>query len=66
MSKEIQIGEHQAVEALYGDVCQIIDGARNRIATYLNTEVCMTNWYMANASRKMYYTTSAPNMGNKS
>lgn len=46
MNNEIQIVEHQAVEALYGDVCQIIDGARNRIATYLNTEVCMTNWYI--------------------
>ena len=34
----------QSVETLYGDVCQIIDGARSRIATYLNTEVCMTNW----------------------
>ena len=33
-------------DELYGDVCQIIDGARNRIATYLNTEVCMTNWYI--------------------
>lgn len=46
MKHEIQIGEPQAEETLYGDVCQIIDGARNRIATYLNTEVCMTNWYV--------------------
>lgn len=36
----------QSEETLYGDVCQIIDGARSRIATYLNTEVCMTNWYV--------------------
>ena len=36
----------QSEESLYGDVCQIIDGARSRIATYLNTEVCMTNWYV--------------------
>lgn len=46
MKHEIQIGEPQAEETLYGDVCQIIDGARNRIATYMNTEVCMTNWYV--------------------
>lgn len=33
-------------EQLFSDVCSIIDGTRNRIATYLNTEVCMTNWYV--------------------
>ena len=33
-------------DLLYCDVCQTIDGAKNRIATYLNTEVCMTNWYV--------------------
>jgi len=33
-------------DELYGDVCQIIDGTRGRIATYLNTEICMTNWYV--------------------
>ena len=31
---------------IYNDVCTIIDGARSRIATFLNTEVCMTNWYV--------------------
>lgn len=31
---------------IYNDVCSIIDGVRTRIATYLNTEVCMTNWYV--------------------
>lgn len=36
----------QSEDTLYGDVCKIIDGARSRIATYLNTEVCMTNWYV--------------------
>lgn len=36
----------QLENVLYDDVCHIIDGARNRIATYLNTEVCMTNWYV--------------------
>jgi len=40
------IAKPQSEETLFGDVCQIIDGARIRIATYLNTEVCMTNWYV--------------------
>ncbi len=40
------IAKPQSEETLFGDVCQIIDGARSRIATYLNTEVCMTNWYV--------------------
>ena len=31
---------------LYQDVCQIIDDARNRIASYVNTEACLTNWYI--------------------
>ncbi len=31
-------------QTLYVDVCQIIDTARTRIASYLNTEICMTNW----------------------
>ena len=37
---------NQAEDTLYSDVCQIIDGTRGRIATYLNTELCMTNWYI--------------------
>ena len=27
-------------------MCHIIDGARGRMATYANTEVCLTNWYV--------------------
>lgn len=38
--------EPQQEKALYEDVCLIIDGARNRIATYVNTEACLTNWYV--------------------
>lgn len=33
-------------ELLYNDVCSIIDGVRTKVATYLNTEICMTNWYV--------------------
>ncbi|MBQ6208622.1 MAG: DUF1016 family protein [Prevotella sp.] len=29
---------------LFNDVCDIIDNVRVRVATYVNTEVCMTNW----------------------
>jgi predicted nuclease of restriction endonuclease-like (RecB) superfamily len=29
---------------LYTDVCHIIDGTHTRVATYMNTEVCLTNW----------------------
>lgn len=46
MKDTTQVLKPQRVETLYSDVCQIIDGARNRIATFLNTEVCMTNWYV--------------------
>ena len=45
MSELIYI-EPQQEARLYDDVCQIIDGTRNRIATYANTEVCLTNWYV--------------------
>lgn len=31
---------------LYGDVCQIIDGARTRIATTANAEICLMHWHI--------------------
>ncbi|MCR5191040.1 MAG: PDDEXK nuclease domain-containing protein [Bacteroidales bacterium] len=43
---DIQYIEPIQEKALYEDVCQIIDGARGRIAMYVNTEVCLTNWYV--------------------
>ena len=46
MEDNLTILPNQAEETLYSDVCQIIDGTRGRIATFLNTEVCMTNWYI--------------------
>lgn len=46
MEEKETILPNQAEETLYSDVCQIIDGTRGRIATFLNTEVCMTNWYI--------------------
>ena len=41
-----ELTDIKAEEQLFSDVCSIIEGTRNRIATYLNTEVCMTNWYV--------------------
>lgn len=46
MSEITYRAEHQTEDMLYDDVCHIIDGARIRVATYVNTEVCMTNWYV--------------------
>jgi predicted nuclease of restriction endonuclease-like (RecB) superfamily len=34
----------QNIPQLFGDVCQIIDGTRIRIATSVNAEVCFMNW----------------------
>ena len=31
-------------QQLYVDVCHIIDDTRTRVAVYVNSEVCMTNW----------------------
>lgn len=31
---------------LYTDLCRIIDDRRIRAATYLNTEICLTNWHV--------------------
>ena len=51
MNKEISIPENNSEligkeNELFSDVCRIIDGARDRIATHLNTELCLTNWYI--------------------
>jgi predicted nuclease of restriction endonuclease-like (RecB) superfamily len=42
MNMEVKIVPEE--NRLYTDVCNIIDGTRARVATYMNTEVCMTNW----------------------
>ena len=46
MEENVTVLSDHAEEILYNDVYQIIDGTRGRIATFLNTEVCMTNWYI--------------------
>ena len=50
MNKDIglQPNEQQEENQLFNDVCDIIDGARHRVATFVNTEVCLTNWYVGN------------------
>lgn len=52
MKNEIEYIEPQQENLLYDDVCQIIDGARSRIATYVNTEACLTNWYVGRRIKK--------------
>ena len=39
-------GKDIPAERLYVDICNIIDSTRQRIATYLNAEICMTNWHV--------------------
>ena len=29
---------------LYCDICNIIDNKRDKIANFVNTEICLTNW----------------------
>ena len=46
MSKEVvnTISNLPESKHLYEDVCHIIDDTRTRVAVYVNSEVCMTNW----------------------
>jgi hypothetical protein len=37
-----EIDKH--IPDLYNDVCQIIDGTRNRLAVTVNAELCWLNW----------------------
>ncbi len=44
MNKDTNLIKHE--ERLFVDVCNIINQTRNRIAIYVNTEVCLTNWHV--------------------
>ena len=47
MSEERNIKQIKPDETtLFTDVCGIIDGARRRVAVYVNSEVCLTKWYV--------------------
>lgn len=47
MSEERNIKQINPDETtLFTDVCGIIDGARRRVAVYVNSEVCLTKWYV--------------------
>lgn len=35
-----------STEKIFSDVCNIIDDSRTRIAVYVNSEVCLTRWYV--------------------
>ncbi len=45
-SKDVLASSTQLTDNLYYDVCSIIENAKCRLATYANTEICMTNWYV--------------------
>lgn len=38
--------EKQQESTLFEDVCSIINATRNRVAVYVNSEVCLTKWYV--------------------
>ena len=53
MSQDLQhIDQLVESKQLYADVCQIIDGTRSRIAVYVNSEVCHTNWLVGKRIKK--------------
>ena len=41
-----QLKNTDDIQGLFLDVCNIIDGVRNRVAVYVNSEVCLTNWHI--------------------
>lgn len=38
--------EKSQENALFSDVCGIIDNGRRRVAVYVNSEICLTKWYV--------------------
>lgn len=36
----------QETNALFNDLCLIIDEARRHVATYVNVETCLMNWHV--------------------
>ena len=43
---DMQNTEQESI--LFNDVCGIIDNVRGKIAEYVNTQVCLTKWYVGN------------------
>ena len=43
---ELQTSAQGEENLLYNVVCDIIEAARSRVATYANTEVMLTNWHV--------------------
>ena len=46
ITSQAENSENRLNEQLYNDVCGIIEDARHRVATYVNSEVCMMNWHV--------------------
>lgn len=38
--------DNQNENILFSDVCGIIDDARKHITVYVNSEICLTKWYV--------------------
>ena len=41
---ELQNANNAGEIQLYSDVCHIIEGSRQRLATTINAEICLTHW----------------------
>lgn len=46
MDKTEVLIDNQNENVLFSDVCGIIDNARKNIAVYVNSEICLTKWYV--------------------
>lgn len=46
MGKGKEIVQENTEMLLFSDVCGIIDNGRKRIAVYVNSEICLTKWYV--------------------
>ena len=46
MDKTGVLMDNQNENILFSDVCGIIDDARKHIAVYVNSEICLTKWYV--------------------
>jgi hypothetical protein len=44
--KELQNTNNTGEIQLYSDVCQIIQGSRQRLATTVNAEICLMHWHI--------------------
>lgn len=46
MGKVIDYEQEDTEKLLFSEVCGIIDNGRKRVAVYVNSEICLTKWYV--------------------